>query len=102
MCYTCFSWLKPLYTSLNKENDIDDENNKSLDEIIILTRQFQQLCQNYIHDVMDYETSNYFKAKKEIDHINNLLTSSSTTVNIEGNNLVYNYNCLYTNTSNYK
>lgn len=84
LCYTCFSWLKPLYTSINKklnlsvDEDISDKE-KYFSEIIILTHQFQQLFDNYIHDVMDLETSNYFKAKKEIERINQLLTTSSTS-----------------------
>lgn len=102
MCYICFSWLKPIFIYVNKKinllnikNDIDEENieNKLLDEIIILTHKFKQLCQNYLHDIMDYESSNYFKAKKEIIRINNLLTSSSI-VNMEGTFLVYNNNYL--------
>lgn len=97
LCYTCFSWLKPLYTSLNKKISLPDEKNdfdkkqiknKPFDEMITLTLQFQQLYQNYIHDIMDYETSNYFKAKKEIYRINHLLTGSST-INIKGTSLVY-------------
>jgi len=76
--------LKPLYTSINKklnlsvDEDISDKE-KYFSEIIILTHQFQQLFDNYIHDVMDLETSNYFKAKKEIERINQLLTTSSTS-----------------------
>lgn len=89
LCYTCFSWLKPLYTSLNKKlilpinKDYTDKGN-TFGEIIILTQQFQQLFINYIHDIMDIETLDYFKAKKEIERINQLLTSSSSEVSISG------------------
>lgn len=93
LCYTCFSWLKPLYTSINKKLNlpVDDdisEKEKYFSEIIILTQQFQQLLNNYIHDIMDLETSNYFKAKKEIERINQLLTTSSTEVSIGGKCLI--------------
>ncbi|KAL4096870.1 hypothetical protein QTP88_021745 [Uroleucon formosanum] len=87
LCYTCFSWLKPLYTSINKklnlpvDKDISDKE-EYFSEVIILTRQFQQLLNYYIHDIMDIETLNYFKAKKEIKRINQLLTTSSTEVNV--------------------
>jgi len=89
LCYTCFSWLKPLYTSIKKKLDSPiDENFTDKDnyfsEVIILTQQFQLLFNNYIHDIMDVETSNYFKAKKEIERINQLLTSSSSTTNTNG------------------
>lgn len=89
LCYTCFSWLKPLYTSINKklnlpvDKDISDKE-EYFSEVIILTRQFQQLLNYYIHDIMDLETLNYFKAKKEIKRINQLLTTSSTEVNVGG------------------
>lgn len=89
LCYTCFSWLKPLYTSINKklnlpvDEDFTDKE-KYFSEIIILTHQFQQLLNNYIHDIMNLETSNYFKAKKEIERINQLLTTSSSDVSIGG------------------
>lgn len=93
LCYTCFSWLKPLYTSINKkfslpvDDDINDKE-KYFTEIIILTHQFQQLLNNYMHDIMDLETSNYFKAKKEIKRINQLLTTSSSEVSIGGKCLI--------------
>jgi len=93
LCYTCFSWLKPLYTSINKklglpvDEDFTDKE-KYFSEIIILTQQFQQLLKKYIHDIMDLETSNYFKAKKEIERINQLLTSSSSEATIGGKCLI--------------
>jgi len=82
-----------LYTSINKKLNlpVDDdisEKEKYFSEIIILTQQFQQLLNNYIHDIMDLETSNYFKAKKEIERINQLLTTSSTEVSIGGKCLI--------------
>lgn len=90
LCYTCFSWLKPLYTSINKKISLpvdddftDKENKKYLNEIIILIHKFQQLFNNYIQDIMDLETSNYFNAKKEIERINQLLTTSSSKVSID-------------------
>lgn len=89
LCYSCFSWLKPLLNSLNKklveENviDVKDNENKTSDEIIILTHQFQQLFNNYKNDIMDLKTSDYFKAKKEIERINQLLTSGSSIVSFE-------------------
>lgn len=80
LCYSCFSWLRPLYNSLYKKivnkNDIDVEIISN--EIAILTRQYQQLFDNYINDIMDLKTSDYFKAKKEIERINQLLTSGSS------------------------
>lgn len=94
LCYSCFSWLKPLYISLNKkinssveeDDNIDDEivENKTPGEMIILTQQFQQLFSNYVHDIMDKETSDYYKAKQEIERINQLLTTGTSTVKIEG------------------
>lgn len=106
LCYTCFSWLKPLYSSLNKkmnlsvkENNIDEgktENNTS-GEIIVLTRQFQQIFDNYLHDILDIETSDYFKAKNEIERINKLLSTSSSMINnIDEGNFLIDYYCLYT------
>jgi len=82
-----------LNTSINKKLNlpVDDdisEKEKYFSEIIILTQQFQQLLNNYIHDIMDLETSNYFKAKKEIERINQLLTTSSTEVSIGGKCLI--------------
>ncbi|VVC34354.1 WD40/YVTN repeat-like-containing domain,WD40-repeat-containing domain,Quinoprotein alcohol [Cinara cedri] len=82
LCYNCFLWLKLLYTDLNKqikEIDTDDRNNVNTiyDEIIILTHQFQQLFNNYIHDILDLKTLNYFNAKNEIERINKLLASDS-------------------------
>ncbi|XP_027854379.1 gem-associated protein 5 isoform X3 [Aphis gossypii] len=88
LCYTCFSWLKPLYTSVKKklnlpvDEDFTDKE-KYFSEVIILTQQFQQLFNKYIHDVMDKETLNYFKAKKEIERINQLLTTSSFKTNTD-------------------
>lgn len=91
--YTCFSWLKTLYTSINKKLNLPvdeyiSDKEKYFSEIIILTQQFQQLLSNYIHDIMDLETLNYFKAKKEIERINQLLTTSSTEVSIDGKCLI--------------
>lgn len=90
LCYTCFSWLNPLYTSLNKkinlpleETGIEKIENKPFDEVITLIHQFQRLLDKYVHDIVNNETSNYFKAKKNIDRINNLLTTGFSTVNIE-------------------
>lgn len=94
LCYTCFSWLKPLYTSVKKklnlpvEEDFTDKE-KYFSEVIILTQQFQQLFNKYIHDVMDKETLNYFKAKKEIERINQLLTTSSFKNNTDGKCLIF-------------
>lgn len=94
LCYTCFSWLKPLYTSIKKklnlpvDEDFTDKE-KYFSEVIFLTQQFQQLFNKYIHDVMDKETLNYFKAKKEIERINQLLTSSSSKTNTDGKCLIF-------------
>lgn len=94
LCYVCFSWLNPIYTSVNKkfnepvkENDIDEEKNENntYEEIIELTHQFQQLLNNYLHDMIDIETLNYFKAKKEIERIDQLLTTGYSPVNNQGN-----------------
>jgi hypothetical protein len=94
ICYTCLSWLKPLYNSINKkinlsieENDIiiNKLENKTYDEIIILTHQFREIFKNYIHDLMDPETLDYFKAKNEIERINQLLTTTdSSSISIGG------------------
>lgn len=93
LCYVCFSWLNPVYTSLNKkmnqsvkENDIDEGKNENIfyEEIINLTNQFQQLLNNYIHDIIDIECSIYFKAKADIERIDQLLTTGSSLVNILG------------------
>uniref|UniRef100_A0A2H8TR50 Gem-associated protein 5 n=1 Tax=Melanaphis sacchari TaxID=742174 RepID=A0A2H8TR50_9HEMI len=88
LCYTCFSWLNPLLTSIKKKLDLPvDENftdKEYFSETIILIQQFQKLFDNYKHDIMDVETVNYFKAKKEIERINQLLTSSSSEINIDG------------------
>lgn len=89
LCYSCFSWLQPLYNSLNKkivkENDIIVKNteNITLDEIIFTTHQYQQLFNNYINDIMDLKTSDYFIAKREIERINQLLTTGSSIVSLE-------------------
>ncbi|VVC40847.1 Hypothetical protein CINCED_3A004867 [Cinara cedri] len=94
--YVCFSWLHPIYTSLNKkinqvlkENDIDERKNENYynnyEEISILTNKFQQLLNNYIHNIIDIETSNYFKAKKEIERIDRLLSTCCIPVEIQNN-----------------
>jgi len=93
LCHTCFSWLKPLYTSINKKLDLPvdkdfSDKEKDFSEIIILTQQFQQIFKNYIHDIMDLETSNYFKAKKEIERINQLLTTNSSNDSTSGKFLI--------------
>lgn len=85
LCFTCLLWVRPIYISFNKkinlpvkENDTDEKKteNKNPGDIIVLTRQFQQLFNNYLHDLMDSETSDYFTAKKEIERIDKLLTST--------------------------
>lgn len=89
LCYSCFSWLKPLCNSLNKkiveENNTNKENSESIisDEITFITHQYQQLLSNYINDIMDIKTSDYFIAKKEIERINQLLTTGSSVVRLE-------------------
>lgn len=93
VCHTCLSWLKPLCNSFNKkinlsieENDINMEKleNKTYDEIIILTQQFQEIFKNYILDLMDPDTLDYFKAKNEIERINLLLTTDSSSICTRG------------------
>lgn len=93
ICYACLSWLKPLCNSINKkinliveENGINIEKleNKTYDEIIMLTRQFQEIFKNYTNDLMDHETFDYFKAKNEIERINVLLTSDSSSISTQG------------------
>lgn len=102
LCYTCFSWLKPLYFSLNKkvnlsiekncagDNDEEKTINKNSNEMIILIRRFQQLFDNYIHDILNIETLNYFKAKNEIERINKLLTTSSSAHHV-GEGMFYKF-----------
>lgn len=91
--YTCFSWFKPLFISLNKkiylaaeEKTTDEEElKKTTEEMIVLTRNFRQLFEKYILDIMDIETTVFFKAKKEIERINQLLTTTNPAItNIEG------------------
>lgn len=94
LCYACFTWLKPLYDSLSKkiclsveeDHNIDDEiaENKTPEEMTILTQQFQQLFNSYVHDIIDKGTSDYYKAKQEIERINQLLTTGTSIVKIEG------------------
>jgi len=72
------------------DEDFTDKE-KYFSEVIILTQQFQQLFNKYIHDVMDKETLNYFKAKKEIERINQLLTTSSLNTNTDGKCLILYY-----------
>lgn len=97
LCYTCFSWLNPLYISLskkinmpvNRDNDNKEFKNNSPEEMMILIHQFQQLYDNYVHDIMNTETVAYFKAKKEIERINELLTTTGfLPTNIEGKFLI--------------
>lgn len=97
VCYTCFSWLRPLFSSVNKKmnlsvqenfiEDIDDEKSMSRnsDEIIVLIQRFQQLFDNYINDILNTETLDYFNANDEIERINNLLT---TTVHLGDGKLI--------------
>lgn len=108
LSYTCFLWFKPLYTSLNKklnltveENTIDEEKLKmrTVEEMITLTRKFRQLFDNYSHVIMDHETIAFFEAKEEIERINQLLTTTTTTVtNVVGKFLICLYNFLYSDT----
>lgn len=58
--------------------------NLAISEIVILTRQFQQLFDSFKNDIMDFETSAYFKAKKEVERINQLLTGGSSMDNVKG------------------
>lgn len=94
LCYSCFSWLKPVYNSLNKkiveENDpkIEHSENITYDEINFITNQYQQLFNDYINDIMDLKTSDYFIAKKEIERINQLLTTGSSVVSLESKFLI--------------
>lgn len=94
LCYSCFSWLKPVYHSLNKkiveENDpnVEHSENMTSDEIIFITHQYQQLFNDYINDIMDLKTSDYYTAKKEIERINQLLTSGSSVVSLESKFLI--------------
>jgi len=74
-----------------EENCIENIKNKHFDEIIILTRQFQCLLQKYTSDIVNNETLNYFKAKKDIDRIDHILTTGFSPVNIEGKILVIYY-----------
>lgn len=94
LCYVCFSWFNPIYTSVIKkinepvkENDIDEgkNENNTYEEIIELTHQFQKLLNNYIHDMIDIDTLNYFKARKEIERIDQLLTTGYSPDNNQGN-----------------
>lgn len=87
LCYTCFLWLNPLYISYNKKinllvkkNCIEQIDNKPFGEMINLFHQFQHLLDKYVHDVVNNEISEYFKAKKDIDRINNLLTTGFSYV----------------------
>lgn len=93
LCYACFSWFKPLYTSLKKKidlpidkNDLNEKKSENfgISEIVILTQQFQQLFDSFKNDIMDFETSAYFNAKKEVERINQLLTGGSSMDNIKG------------------
>lgn len=84
--------MNPLFVSLNKKlnlpvkenNVVETTETNIFDEIIGLTCQFQQLLDKYFNSIMDFETLDYYKAKKDIERINKLLTSGFSTVNIEG------------------
>lgn len=104
LCYNCFVWLKPIYNDLNtqiKEIDTVDKNNENIiiyNEIIILTQQFQQLFNDYIYDILDVETLNYFIAKKEIKCLNNILASHFSAICGDGKfliSLIIIYICIY-------
>ncbi|XP_050440258.1 gem-associated protein 5-like isoform X2 [Adelges cooleyi] len=93
ICYACFSWLKPLFTSLSKKiklsfdnKDEDSKQLQHLSDILALMKQYRELINTYILDIMDIETSNFFKAKNEIERIDCLLSSSVTN---SENNLEY-------------
>lgn len=81
LCYICFLWLKLLYEDLNKQikRNKTNERKKNIiyDEIIILTRRFQHLFNNYKHYILDMEILYYFLAKEEIQHLNKLIALKS-------------------------
>lgn len=74
---------------VDRDNDKEEFENNSPEEMIILIHQFQQLYDNYVHDIMNTEILAYFKAKKEIERINELLTTTGfSSTNIEGKFLI--------------
>lgn len=74
---------------INRDNDKEEFRNNSPGEMMILIHQFQQLYNNYVHDIMNTETLAYFNAKKEIERINELLTRIGfLPTNIEGKFLI--------------
>ncbi|XP_050548887.1 uncharacterized protein LOC126910389 isoform X2 [Daktulosphaira vitifoliae] len=91
LCFACFSWLNPLYTSLAKKIHLTMSNNdeesrinqlKHLNEMFKLIRLFQNLSDKYFYDVLDHETIAFFEAKYEIERIDCLLSGSSALVDI--------------------